>query len=152
MTMCVHPMILSDLTPKQVFESNTGILHASSSGDPTFTVQYCITTRSILLTFTKDRHEAGYDVLSFSLLSSEVAWTRIHPEQAILNKISVRLCKTNLPTLLSKTSYMSTSPASSTPHAHSSRSGPNNGTDRYDATVTPEKRDNDPATQFSLAS
>ena len=59
-------MIPSYLTPEKVFEYDTGILHASSSGDPNPTIQYWITTMSILPTFTQDRHEAVYDVLSFT--------------------------------------------------------------------------------------
>ena len=119
MTLHAHPTIPSELTPKQAFESDTGILHASSSGNPTLTVQYWITTRSILPTFTKDCHETGYDFLSFTPFSSEAAWTRLHPEQAISNTISVRLRETNPPTFPSQASLMSTSPAPITPPAHS---------------------------------
>ena len=62
MALRTHPMIPSELTPEQAFESNTGILHASSLGDPTLSVCYWITTRSILLTFTRNCLKAGYDV------------------------------------------------------------------------------------------
>ena len=79
MAMRFHPTIPSDLTPKQAFNYDTGILHASSLGDLTLIVQYWITARSILPTFTKDRHEAVYYVLSFTLFYSEAAWTRLHP-------------------------------------------------------------------------
>ena len=58
----------SNLTPEQAFESKTGILHASLSGNPTLTVHYWITTRSILPTFAQDRLEDGYDVISYTNL------------------------------------------------------------------------------------
>ena len=122
MALRTQPTILSDLTPEQAFESDTGILHASLSGDLTLTVQYWIATRSILPTFTRDRLEAGYDVISFTPLSLEAAWARLHPEQPILNTISVRLNETNPPTFLSQASSMSTSPAPTTPLAHNSPS------------------------------
>ena len=64
MALRAHPMITSDLTPEQAFESDSGILHESSSGDPTLTVHYWITTRSILPTFACKHIEAGYNVLS----------------------------------------------------------------------------------------
>ena len=63
MALRSHPTIPSDLTPEQEFDFNTGILHASSSGDPTLTIQHWIKTRSILLMFTQYHQEAGYDVL-----------------------------------------------------------------------------------------
>ena len=123
-TMALHaqPTIPSDLTTNQAFESNTGILHASLLGDPTLTVQYQITTRSILPTFTQDRNESGYDVFSFTPFSSEAAWTRLHPEQAILNTIYIRLRDTNPPTFMSQASSMSTYPAPTTTYAHISLS------------------------------
>ena len=89
MALRAHPTILSDLTPEQSFESDTGILYALSLGNPTITLQYWITTRSILPKFTQDRQEAGYDALYFNPFSSEAAWTRLYPEQAISNTISV---------------------------------------------------------------
>ena len=101
MALRTHPTIPSDLTTEQVFEYDTGILHALSSGHPTLTIQYCITTRSTLPTFTKYHQEAGYDVLYFTPFSSEAAWTRLYPEQDISNTIYVRLHETNPPTFLS---------------------------------------------------
>ena len=118
MALHAHPTILSNLTLEQASESDTGILHVLSSGDPTLTVRYWITTRYILPTFTWDHLEAGYDVLSLTPFSSEAAWTRLHPEQAILNTISVQLNKTNHPTVSSQDSSMSTSPVLTTPPAH----------------------------------
>ena len=97
MALRTHPMILSNLTPEQVFESDTGILHALLSGNLTLTIQYWITTRSILLTFTQDLQESVYDVLSFTLFSSEAAWKHLRLEQAISNTISVQLGNTNPP-------------------------------------------------------
>ena len=117
-----RPTIPSDLTPKQAFESNTGIHHASSLGNPTLTIQYWITTRSILPTFTQDIQEARYNVLYFNPFSSEAVWTRLYPKQAISNTISVRLHETNPPTFLSLASSMSTSPAPMTPPTHNSPS------------------------------
>ena len=73
MAVRAHAKITSDLTPEQVFESNTIILHALLVGDPTLAIQYCITTRSILLTFTQDLQEAKYDILYFTPFSSEAA-------------------------------------------------------------------------------
>ena len=122
MALRAQPMITSNLTPKQVFESDTGILHVLLSGDPTLTVRYWITTRSILPTFTWDRLEAGYNVISFTPFSSEAAWTRLHPEQAILNTISVRLNETNPQKIPSQASLMSTYTALTTPPAHGSLS------------------------------
>ena len=122
MELCAHPTIPSDLTPEQVFESDTGILHASSSGDPTLTIQYWITTRSILSTFTQDIQEAGYDFLYFNPFSSKAAWTRLYPEQAISNTISVRLHETNPPTFPSLASSISTSTAPTTTPTHNSPS------------------------------
>ena len=77
MVLRAHSTILSDLTNKQYFELDTGILNALSLGDPTLTIQYWITTRSILPTSTQYRQEDGYNVLYFTLSSSEVAWTRL---------------------------------------------------------------------------
>ena len=122
MALCVHPNIPSNLTPKQVFESNTGILHALLSGNMNLTLKYWITTRSILLTFTQYLQEAGYDVLSFTPFSSEAAWTRLYPEQAISNTISVQLNDTTPKTFPSLASSMSTSPTPATPQTHSSLS------------------------------
>ena len=85
------PRFRSDLTPEQVFESDTGILHASLSGNPTLSVRYWIMTQSILPTFTRNRLESGYDVLSYTPFSSEAAWTRLHPNQAITNTTSVKI-------------------------------------------------------------
>ena len=122
MALHAHPTIPSNLTPEQVFKSDTGILHAFSSGEPTPTVQYWITTRSILPTLTRDPLKYGYDVISFTLFSSEAALTRLHPKQAILNTISVRLNETNPQTFPSQASSMSTSPVTTTPPAYVSQS------------------------------
>ena len=118
MTLHAHPTIPSKITPEQAFKCNTGNPHALSSVDPTLTIQYWITTRSILLTFTQDLQEAGYDVLYFTPFSLEWGWTRLYPEQAISNTISVRLQETNLPTFPSLSSSMSTSLAPTTPPTH----------------------------------
>ena len=56
------------------------------------------------------------------MFSSEAAWTRLYPEQAILNTISVRLHETNPPTFTSIASSVSTSPAPTTPPTHNSPS------------------------------
>ena len=120
MALHIHPTILSDLTIKQAFDSDTGISHVSLSGNPTFTFRYWITTRYILLKFTWDHIKAWYDVLSFTPFSSEAAWTRLHPEQSIINTISVRINETNPPTFPSQASLMSTYLAPTTPPAHTS--------------------------------
>ena len=95
MALRAHPTIPSDLTPEQAFESDTGVLHSSLSGDPTLSVRYWITTRSIIQTFARNRLEAGYNMLYYASFSSEAAWTRVHPDQAITNTISVQTNKTN---------------------------------------------------------
>ena len=69
--------------------------------------------------FTQYCQEAGYDILYFTLFSSEAAWARLYPEQAISNTISVRLNETNPPTYLSLASSMSTSLTPATPPTHS---------------------------------
>ena len=118
MALRAHPTILGDLAPKQAFKSDTTILYALSSGDPTLTLQYWIPARSILPTFTQDHQEAGYDVLYSTPLSSEATWKRLYPEQAILNTISIRLYDTNPPTFPSLASWMSTYPSPTTPPTH----------------------------------
>ena len=55
MTLRAHPTNPSDLTPKQAFEFDTGILHTLSSSDLTLPVCYWAMTQSILPTFTWDR-------------------------------------------------------------------------------------------------
>ena len=120
MALRAHPRIPSDLRPEQVFKSNTGILRASSSVEPTLSVCYWITTQSILPTFTSNRLEAGYNILSYTQFSSETAWTRVHPDQAITNTISVQINETNPQTVTSQASSMSTSLAPTTPPAHGS--------------------------------
>ena len=104
--------------PDQAFESDTGILHASSLGDPTLSVSYWITTQSILPTFACNRLEASYDVLSYTPFSPEAVWTRVHPDQAIKNTISVQINEKNPQTVTSQASSMSTSSAATTPPAH----------------------------------
>ena len=56
MDLRAHPTIPIDLTPEQLFESDTGILDALSSDVLTLSLQYWITTRSILPMFTQDFH------------------------------------------------------------------------------------------------
>ena len=73
----VHSTTLSDLTPNQEFESNNSILRSLSPDIPTITLQYWITTRSILLTFMQDQQEAGYSVLYFTPFFTKEAWTRL---------------------------------------------------------------------------
>ena len=122
MALQAHPTIPSNLTPEQEFESDTGILHLSSSGSPTITFQYWITTRSIFRTFTQDRLEAGYNVLYFTPFSIKAVWTRLYPDQPITNMIFARLTATDpLPIPLSS-SLMSTSPTPETPPSHNSPS------------------------------
>ena len=89
MALSAPPTIPSNLTPEQAFEYDTTILHASSLEAPNLTLQYWITTRSILPTFTQDHQEADYDVLYFKSFSTEAAWTRLYPNQPISNTISV---------------------------------------------------------------
>ena len=114
------PTIPSDIMPEQVFESNNGILHALSSGDPTLSVCYWITTWSILQTFDRNRLESGYDILSYTPFSSEAAWTCVHPDQEIKNTISVQTNEKNTQTVTSQASLMSASLAPTTPPAHGS--------------------------------
>ena len=118
MALRAHPTILGDLAPKQAFKSDTTILHALSSGNQTLTLQYWITTRTILPMFTKYRQEAGYYVLYFTPFSAEFAWTHLYPEQVISNTISIRLNETNPPTFPSLASLISTSPTPTTPPTH----------------------------------
>ena len=118
MALHAHPTIPIDFMPDQAFESDTGILRVSSSGDPTLTIRYCITTRFILRTFVRNCLEAGYDVLSYTPFSSEAVWTRLHPKQSTSNTISVQINETNPQTILSQASSMSTSSSTPTPPAH----------------------------------
>ena len=120
MALRAHPTIPSDLTPEQAFDSNTGFLRASSSGNPTLSVRYWITTRLILQIFSRNRLEDGYDILYYTPFSSEAAWTHVHPDQAITNTISVQTNKTNTQTVTSQASLMSTSLAPITSTAHGS--------------------------------
>ena len=122
MALRAQPPIPSDLMPEQTFESNTGILHALLSGDLNLTVRYLITIRSILPTFARDSLKAVYNVISYTPFSSESAWTRLHPNQAISNTISVQINETNLQTIPLQASSMSTSLAPITPPAHGSPS------------------------------
>ena len=118
----VHPIIPSNLTSKQAFDSDTVILHVSSSGDPTLTLQYWITTKSTLPTFTQDSQESAYNVLYLDPLSSEAERTRLYPKQAISKKIYVRLNKKTSPMFLPLVSLMSKSPTPTTPLIHNSLS------------------------------
>ena len=89
MALRAHPIIPSNLTQEQVFKSNTGILHMSSSDTQTPKIHYWITNQSILLTFTQDQQEAGYDIIYFTPSSSEAAWARLYPGKPISKTISV---------------------------------------------------------------
>ena len=120
MALQAHPAIPRDLTPEQAFESDTGILHVSSSDDPTITLQSWITTSSILPTFTQDFQEAGYNILYFYQFSTEVAWTRLYSDQPATNTISVRLTATDPLPIPSHSSLMSTLPTPETPPSHNS--------------------------------
>ena len=115
MALQVHLMIASDLTPNQAFESDNGILHASSLDVPVITLQYWITTRSILPTFTQDQQEAGYKVLYFTPFLTKAAWECLYPDQPAANTISARLAETAPLTIPSLSSLVSTSP---TPTKH----------------------------------
>ena len=95
MALRAHLAIPSELTPEQAFESDTGIIHALLSGDPTLTVCYWITTRSIIPTFARNRLKASYNVLSYTPFSSEAVWICLHPDQAISNNISFQINKIN---------------------------------------------------------
>ena len=95
MALQVHPTIPSNFTPKQVFDSDTSILHALSSYSLTITFQYCIITISILPTITQDRQEAGYNILYFTHFLAKATWTRLYLDQSVTNKISTRLPDTN---------------------------------------------------------
>ena len=99
MALGAHPTIPSDLTQEQAFKSDTVILHSTSS-ETHLTLQYWITTQSILLTFTQDIRVAGFTIIYFTPFSSEEAWTRLYPEHPISNTISVRINKTTSPTFL----------------------------------------------------
>ena len=87
MALRAHPTIPISLTQDQAFDSDSGILHATSS-DTHLTLHYWITTNYILLNLTQDRREDGYDITYFTLFHSEVAWTRLYSENAITNTIS----------------------------------------------------------------
>ena len=117
MALRACPTIPSDLIHEQAFESNTSILHATSS-DIHLTLQYWITTRSILPTFTQDRREAGFTTIYFNLFSSEAMWACLYPEHPISNTISVQLNETTPPTLPSLASSMPTSSTPVTPPTH----------------------------------
>ena len=121
MALRSRPTILSDLTQEQAFESNTGILHSSSSYTH-LTLHCVIANRYILPTFMQDRQEDGYGIICFTPFSSEAAWTYLYPKHPMSNTISVRLNDTTPPTFLSLTSLMSTSPTPETPPTHSSPS------------------------------
>ena len=121
MAMRAHSAIPSDLTQEQALESNTVILHATLL-DTNPTLQYLITTHSILLTFTQDRRDAGFIKIYFTPLSSEAACTRLNPEQPISNTISVQINETTHPNFPSLASSMSKSPTPAIPPTHSSPS------------------------------
>ena len=120
MALRAHPTIPSNLTPEQAFDSNTGVLNSLSSGNPTISVCYWITTLLILPTFAINRLEAGYDILHYTPFSSEAEWTRIHPDQVITKTIYVQTNETTPHTVTSQASSMSTSLAPKIPTAHGS--------------------------------
>ena len=122
MALRSHSKIPINLTPKQALDSETGILHASSSVDLTLTVSYWITTRSMLPIFARDRLEAGYDMILYTPFSSEEVWTCLHPNQSISNTISFQINNTNPQPIPSQASLMSTSSAPTTPPPHVSLS------------------------------
>ena len=122
MALCTHPTIPSNLTPEQAFESDTGILHEFSLDIPTLTLQYWIATRSILLKFTQDWQEAGYNVLYFTPFLNESTWTSLYTNQPVSNTISARLAETSPPTFPSLALSMSTSPTMGTSPSHNSPS------------------------------
>ena len=75
MALRAHSMIPSDLTPEQAFESDTGILHASSLSNPTLTVCYWITTRSILPCECREDGSCRYPVATVRVGSlNDDAW------------------------------------------------------------------------------
>ena len=96
------------------------------------------------MTFARNRLEAGYDVLSYTSFSLEAAWTRVHPEQAITNTISVQANETNppnryCPSLIDVNIFGSDNTNSTWfPSKHI---GPDSTTHRYDATIATTKRD-----------
>ena len=120
MALRTHPTIPRNLTPEQAFESNNGVLHASSLVDLTLSVRYWITTQSILQTFARNWLKAGYNILYYTPFSSEAAWTHVHPDQEITNTIYVQTNNTNTQTVTSQASLMSRSLAPTTPTAHGS--------------------------------
>ena len=122
MALRAHPTILGGLTHKQAFKSNTSILHASPSDVLTLTLQYWITTSSILPTLTQDSQEASYDVFYFTPFSTKAAWTRLYTNQPASNTISTRLTEMSPPTFPSLDLSMSTSPTPTTPPSHNSPS------------------------------
>ena len=121
MDLRAYPTIPSDLTQEQAFESDTSILHTTLLGTH-LKLNYWITTWSILLTFTQDIREAGYNTIYFTPFSSELAWARLYPENPISNTIYVRLNKTTPPTFTSLASLMSTSLTLAKPPTHISPS------------------------------
>ena len=84
-----HSTIPSNLTQEQSLDSDTGILHASSSDTQTLTVHYWITNQYILPTFTQDIREAVYNTIYFTPFSSEAVWICLYPENPISNTIYV---------------------------------------------------------------
>ena len=94
MALQFHPMIMSDITPEQVFQSDSGILHALLLDVPKITLQYWITTMSIIMMFKQYRQEAGYKVLYFTPFLTKAVWTRLYPNQPVTNTISARLTET----------------------------------------------------------
>ena len=124
MALRAYPTIPSDLKPKQALESDTGILHVSSPDAPSLTLQYWITTRSTLPTFTQDLQEAGYGILYLTPFLVKVAWARFYPDQPVLNTISVRHTETALPNFHSLDSLMSILPTPATPPSHNPLTNP----------------------------
>ena len=125
MALRAHRTIPRNLTSEKVFDSHTGILHALLSDALTLTLQYWITTRSILPTFKQDSQDSVYNVLYFNFFSTELVWTRLFSDQPVSNTISVQGNKTDPPTFPSLARSMSTSPTPATPPRHNSLSKPN---------------------------
>ena len=118
MAIRAHPTIPSNLTHKQLLNSDTSILHALSSDTPTLTLQYWITTRSILPAFTQYFQESGYYILFFTTFSTEAAWTCLYPDHPISNTISIRHTKTATTTLTSLALSMPTFLTPATPPSY----------------------------------
>ena len=70
----------------------------------------------------QDCHEAGYNILYFTPLSTKRAWARLYPDQPVTNTISSRLTATYPLPIPSRSSSVSTSPITETPPSQNSPS------------------------------